>query len=398
VSVDVDAEDVTEYGAPAIKEFFSRWIPQFGRSLAERVADRHLAMFRDPPHEIRLKVHVDQADSIHLAGYLNISTADVQDDTGDLEQSQIAVIAIERDEHEIELTARTVTFEDPFVAGEERVIHIENDASNLNLRSIHDLLYSEPEVESPSLRVLFVVDPGVLVESTSTDVAALVTGSWPDGVSLSLTIHGRILGKGGQGGGGGNGTVVDPPFGSVFIEPGDDGAPGGTALQVTVPITLDNSNGQIWGGGGGGGGGAAAMVIDITNGAASSGGGGGGGGGTGTGGFGGGGSSRANALETIDLIATSGTVGTTSAGGSGGTAGQSHNDQGTLAQGGAGGAGGGPGLAGSNGSVGTVFIGPFDGRDPGIAGSGGAAGKYIDGISFVTFSGSPVGDLRGNVS
>ena len=47
--VDEDAQSTSEHGTAAIREIFSRWIPQFGRTLADTIGTRILSMFRDPP-------------------------------------------------------------------------------------------------------------------------------------------------------------------------------------------------------------------------------------------------------------------------------------------------------------------------------------------------------------
>ena len=79
-------------------------------------------------------------------------------------------------------------------------------------------------------------------------LAAFRTGTgWAAGSTLRLINNGTIIGSGGVGGAGGA-----PGFG------GSNGTNGGDALRndsTTIPFTVDNTNGYIFGGGGGGAGG-----------------------------------------------------------------------------------------------------------------------------------------------
>lgn len=224
-------------------------------------------------------------------------------------------------------------------------IEVSANAYNFNLRdAVIALGWDGVTPASISCQVA----PGVVIGSTVTSLAAFTVGSIPAGCSLSLVNRGRIQGAGGKGGGGGGQQATD----------GKPGSPGGDALLTDYPISLDNTDGELWSGGGGGGGGYNA------SGPGGSGGGAGGGAGTdpGLGGNGGGGGSVA------------GTPGTSEVGGQGGA-----GDGG----GSAGADGGGPGEDGPDGF----------GAIPGV---GGAAGQSINGSSYVTILAA--GDIRGPVS
>lgn len=185
------------------------------------------------------------------------------------------------------------------------------------------------------------VSPGVLVGSTSTGAyAMLVPSSFSPGDTVTIVNNGVIQGMGGDGGPGQFGATNGIP-----------GSPGGNALYVNRPTTIQN-NAVIAGGGGGGGAGAG---ITPNKGPSFWGGGGGGGAGY-NGGAGGGG-------------ATPGGSGDSSSGGGGG-AGRGDNP---------GGPGGGRGAAGGAGA-------PVAGANPRSGGPGGNAGSYIVGNPFVTWT------------
>lgn len=368
VTPDLDAEGEQQYGTPAIREVFSRWIPQFGRDLAEGTSERLLAMFRDPPVEAQFSLDAGRLSEIGLADYVTLNTADSQDDTGDVADTQHAIIELERGEFTLGVRSQSVTFPDPAEAGDERVIHIENNDYNLTLREIHDLIFTAPVGGSPTGEVVrFYVDAGVLVGSVSTATPSLDTGEWPDGVVIYVVVLGSVKGKGGAGGAGGS-------HGSLN---GQSGGAGGGALKVRYPIILMGT-GEIYAGSGGGGGGGA--HTPNLGGSTWGGGGGGGGGGIDGGAAGAGGAGN-------QATGASGSAGSEDTGGSGGNGAERFPPDQVA---GDGGAGGGIASAGSAGGSGT------GGAGQGSGGSGGAAGYAIDGVSLVTFASPDELDIQGS--
>jgi hypothetical protein len=348
ITPDLDAESPTQYGVPAIKEIFSRWIPQFSSGLAGDVGARINALFRDPPHEASFRLFRDRDGQLQLAEPFNLLTFEGQDDTGAQTPILMSPVEIAREENEIAVKAQGVKFfTDPDeVAGVREITLNSTDMRNLNLRTIHDSIFAAPTGDE---EITFILPSGFTVGSTSTGSAAIRTGSWPAGVVLTLHIDGRAQAKGGVGGTGGS------PNGAA-------GSAGGLALLFEFQLHITGA-GEIFGGGGGGGGGGA-------NGGA----GGGGGGGAGTdGGAGGAGGSGL-------FPGNPGATGTSEAGGSGGTGGTSGGGTGAT-----GGAGGGPALAGAAGGPGL-----FSG------GAGGGPGNAIDGVSLATFDSPNLLDIRGS--
>lgn len=374
IEADEEAESPTQYDGIVIREVFSRWIPQFGRDAAQRTGQRLLAMFRDAPLTADFTLYADKAGRLTFENYFNLQVQEVQDEFGDPAPVAMAPTMIENGEDFVKVTSQAVRFPAEAPPGESEVsIFIENDSLNLNMRTIYDSLFPEP---SDGQTVHFFVEPGVTVGSTSTGSPALVSGSWPAGVDLVLTVRsgGRIQGKGGAAGAGGEAHGSFVSGGSSTA--GGDGAGGGNALQVTVPITIENL-GEIWAGGGGGGGGGGSW--DGSFGPIISYGGGGGGGGTGTNvgpGAAGGVGDSGDGAPGADSSDNAG-------GGGGAPAGSGGSNAGV------GGDGGGPGLSGSAGGTGNMSH-----NSPG--GSGGPPGNYIVGNSFVTWSAN--GDRRGGVA
>jgi|GEM_PF-2241743 len=176
------------------------------------------------------------------------------------------------------------------------------------------------------------------IGSTTTATAALRTGTFASGDTVTIVNNGSIRAFGGGGGPGGSSTSGAP------------GGAGGHAIDLGFPTTVTNNSLIQGGGGGGGGGGVLAGISPAPKGPgtpyAYGGGGGGGGSGVGLGGAGG--------------------VRPTGNGAPGATGGADTGGAGGASTAGDGGAGGNRGVAGAAG-VSATYAG----------GSGGAAGKSV---------------------
>jgi hypothetical protein len=416
VDPDLVAEDTNHYGTAKIRKVFSRWIPQNGRTAATRVSDRLSSEFVDPPTTTEFVVHSRYASSLELADFLTMNTKYLPDVTGADGVYQHAIISMERSEDSLRLATQSIVAAN---IDTTQTVILENNQNNVNLRTIYDGLFGAPVGGSPGgTVVVFIVDAGVTIGSTSTGSYAMRTGSWPSGVSISLRNNGRIQGKGGRGGDGGSGSADAGFFAANSASGGTNGEAGGPALLVEFHITIDNASGQIWsGGGGGGGGGGAAAGTELhdsegaffnTVEAAAGGSSGAGGSGTDAGVAGTAGGASAVAFNLFSTTGgSSGGDGNANSGGpgAGGNNATAGSDGSASATGGSGGAGGGPGLAGANGGSGAASVSPpaggstANGFGPETAtaggGAGGAAGVSIQGIASVTFASPGPGDIRG---
>jgi hypothetical protein len=209
-----------------------------------------------------------------------------------------------------------------------------------------------------------IINSGVYVYSLSTGTPALtVSGSFPGGVQLINS--GIIVGRGGNGGTGGNGS--NGPSATA----GTTGFGGGTALSVSVALSVDNTSGTIAGGGGGGGGGGGFSAGVGRSTQAASGSGGSGGIGVATGGAAG----VENAV--YGAPGNAGNSGTLTAAGAR-QPGVTYNTQ----TGGYGGAGGAYGSAGEAGGAGS---GSGNLPSSGAGGAAGAAGACTSGNANITW-------------
>lgn len=338
VVANLELED--DYGSPAIDKIYSRWIPEGGRAVAERIGEILVGRYGRPPRKFRLNAFRNGPAIPYPAIGCEISWFTLQDDTGARIQvpAQVTRLDPQSDKYAVEAEEFDFTFVDD---GDPTVIY-ELDDYNVNCRDTFDLFYPEPVSGDD---VYIIVSEGVTIGSTSTSNPAMTLGSWPAGVNVFVINRGRIQGKGGAGGAG----VIFP------VSP-NAGQNGGVAIYTRFDISLDNDAGEIFGGGGGGGSGGVNFIFAI----ASS----GGGGGAGTDGGAGG---SAFAPEGAENPTQAGNPGTADDGGTGGT---------ILSAGGDGGDPGQNGTAGAN-----------------SGGAGGSAGAAIDGDSYVTIT--VTGDIRG---
>lgn len=236
------------------------------------------------------------------------------------------------------------------------------------------------------------VQKGVIMEASNTQVPAMDLSGLISGCTINLTNLGYIQGRGGDGGDGG--SAAYPGSGTTVIGP-SPGLAGGKAILGPgsgCTFNITNGNGNIWGGGGGGGAGGVYDGLAGGNGCANTPGGGGGAGG-GRGGRGGRGVYIAGTYSpALDgqsgSLGLNGTFGT--AGGSGTGTSQGGGQIGTSQSGGNWGT---AGTAGTNPATTTVgHFAPFS--------AGGAAGKAIElsggAATFLSGSGSP--NVQGAVS
>lgn len=352
----INARALSLYAEDAIEKRFAPWIPQLARQTADRLNILTLGRFENPPRLITGSLFRGTAP-VELGEGVNIEDRFVQNPSGFIAPLPAQVVSLDpREDRTIFRAeeARWTVLEEIDLS--DRLISIDVNMFNANLRSIHDQIY--PPLRAGD-KVTFIISSSVSIGSSRSGSSALNVGSWPAGFVPEIRLAGRLRGAGGNGGRGATGRGGN----------GYAGASGGTALYTRHPVRLVYLAGaQIWGGGGGGGGGGA--TLDQRG----SGGGGGAGRNPGAGGASGGSFGKAGAAGTE-------TAGGLAGAGTDGGRGPNNRRQG-------GGNGGGPGAAGQKGG---------SGGNRGQGGAGGAAGRSIDGNSYVTVVSGSV-DRRGPVA
>ena len=299
-AVTIDATRESEYGTPAIRKMYCRWIPTNARNTALRVNDVIMGRYAVQPRLFSWSMLNRGNSLLELAMGLTLSSDALQQDTGepDIIPAQMTRWSPGPEIHRFEAEEMRFTVSSTFGG---RSVVIESDQLNINARDAFNDLYPPPVSGDD---ILILVEAGVVVGSASASLPALDIGLWPAGVTVRLRNKGRIQGTGGAGGGG-----------QTTSKPNEDGKPGGVALYSRNNFILEG-DGEIWSGGGGGAGAGYTALP-----------GGGGGGGQGT--VGGKGSGQgANAADgTSEAPGQGGKQGTGTRGATGGAKGQPGGDK-----------------------------------------------------------------------
>lgn len=354
----VNLESEINHGTPSVKQIYSRWITQFGRTATERLNNLLLSRYSEPPRMFKWAFLRDSGINLPMLGDgYNVCSLMNQDDEGNMLTSPCQAVSVKVNDSVFEVEAEEVIIsaevepDDPTV----KIVTIDSDTQNVNFRTVFLQVYTEAQTGDT---VVCRVANDVVVGSDSTTLPAFDTGTgWPSGITLKLENNGIIAGKGGKGG---DATATQSSCSTTA------GANGGLALKAQDSLSIDNA-GIIGGGGGGGGGSSTVFFIEPnifeTYPQASSG---GGGGGFGLAGL---------ATTSVFNLVYQGLDGEVVNGGDGG-----------------GNSGGNGGSLGNSGANGTPMS--YDSQLCTSTSLGGQAGNAVEGDSLVTWVN--LGDVRGN--
>jgi len=254
---------LVEDGAPAIREIFSRWIPETARDTARRLNDLILSRYSQPPRLLGFRLFKDSKIQLPSlgAGYAfehwSLQTAEGFAARMNIQTTKIkaGIAAIDVVGEEV-LYNETVTPDDPNVWN----IEIETDRANVNI-------FKETSENVPITDTSIV---NVYIKSTGRSVGgvddfSLDTGEgWPAGAEINIYNSNIIAGIGGIGGKGAGGNIPsasESQRGTINSEPGQPGGDGKSALRIRRDVNLYNYGTIVAGGGGGGGGGASMSEI-----------------------------------------------------------------------------------------------------------------------------------------
>lgn len=230
--------------------------------------------------------------------------------------------------------------------------------------------------------------------------AGIVQGSgWASGSTCKIINNAGIYGEAGAGGVGGSAIFFNAV--TKFFTDGISGGVGGDALSLSIPTTIDNTAGYIFGGGGGGGGGFAATGLYTVSQWATGNApyyrasGGGGGGGRGYNNAAGGAAGNADPNTSVGgagSVGVNGSAGSSSGAGAGGNGVIGGLFQCRSSDGGAGGDWGLDGSAGSS----TSGISNTQQTNPGVGGPAGYAVRQ-NGNSLTWLGGNNASQVKGLV-
>jgi hypothetical protein len=265
VYVNLDLEGVNKNRSSSTKTIYSRWLTSAAGAAAQQLAEKLIARYQVPPEEVTFSLDAKDRD-IWTGDFCQITSPYNVNSVGEEEAIDVQILSGEESIQGTTFSyiAQRFRFEEAPIVN-ERLLRISADQANLDLRAWYDTQYPATPPLSGDV-IIFEIDENVIIYSTSTATPAIVSGTWPAGVELSLIIKvgAYVVGKGGTGGTGSYGA-------------GGAGGAGGPGLAFTAPISINNF-GLIGGGGGGGGAGGGEENFGPSVYDASGGGGGGGGG------------------------------------------------------------------------------------------------------------------------
>ena len=374
------------HGSAAIKTIYSRWITQFGRTAVERLNNLIIGRYAEPPKLFTFELLRGSGTPLPTLGSgARIESFFNQDDEGLQLRSPVQVVQAKASDATVKYEAEEVIIGDDVEPDDPsiKLVPIDSDTTNFNLREAFLELYSEVEEGDT---VICEVRGGIVVGSTSTSQPAWTTGAgWPSvdaDFELRILAGALIAGRGGRGFDGGSAQTTSS---TAKAENGVNGESGGPAVQALIAINYDSEGTSGGGGGAGGSGGGAASVFEVQPGSgqtittAAGGGGAGAGAGINVGGDGGSASAPGGTIGSDADDGEDGQGSLQDSGGEGGSGGTTTNSYSVGGDGGAGGGLGQPGTNGTSGSASGVV------EDTGSGGQGGPPGPAIDGDSLITY-------------
>jgi len=260
VSSNVADQSVSQSNDLRIKKIFSRWISGLNGSAATELANRYIKRYARAPREVSLRLDAKDAQ-ITLADFVQVQSRQSQDFSG--QALPLLLQVTKRTESKqgtsYDITAREFAYDDTDFDTGLRVIEVNSDAFDFNIRDAYDAIYADAP-DGKTVRVI--IASGVLITSTSVLTPALVAGVWPIGVPITVENNGIVAGRGGNGGNGGGCTVGYAGTGDRFALPlaATGGSNGGVAIDGAGSHPMTFINNYILSGGGGGGGGGSART------------------------------------------------------------------------------------------------------------------------------------------
>ena len=247
--VRVDTGSIRKYGIGEIKTINSRWITNTNAFAAQNAAKLIGRRFSETPREVSFSLE-DKDSDFWTGQVVSVNHRDIVSPSG-VPVDTIFQIMTAKEGGNLKYTALEFKYGD-VLPGEpvDGVLQIplSGNLMNINLRTIYNSLGVTPDENT---QIVFYLENGTKIGSTSTITYSLDTGSWPeiDGtgtgkITLQTVSSVFIVGKGGDGGSFG--------YSSTF---------GGDALILNHDLTILNS-GVIGGGGGGGGAGQGSSFGD----------------------------------------------------------------------------------------------------------------------------------------
>lgn len=236
----------------AIREIRSRWILNSNRAAAEQLQTDLLNRYGETPGEMGFRV--PHTYPLTIGNTITLKSRIFEDAQGTQETTPRSAIITQLEKSAEYYTGKAIYFNFRLQDVTTRTILIDESQRDFNLRTAHDLIYQEPQ-EYDTVNVI--ISEGVIIGATSyldffgNIIAnnAFDVGSWPANVAINITNLGRVQGVAGYGAVM-SWTWFSTEYIATYQSPATDG---GNAFYTRYPVSIDNTDGEIWGGGAGAG-------------------------------------------------------------------------------------------------------------------------------------------------
>lgn len=231
-------------------EFYTRFLTNSDTDIQIAVAGTNrIAQLNKLPPKI-YTFDIDYKDFGEVEGGLieegeiiNVTSSESVDDNGDAKSENLQIISMKENPSENTYTVKAKLYQDIIVEADFDFI-IDENKENYDLST-------EFAPTEPGEYTVFITS-GVTIGATSTSNTAFTTGTQNSGVTFNIIHRGSILGAGGEGAAAPNALAPNPnDVKTRMFVPGIAGEDGGDAMVLTVPATIDVTQGVIYSGGGG---------------------------------------------------------------------------------------------------------------------------------------------------
>jgi len=249
-SINLQAESSGTLEPQEDKTFYSKFLTSSDTdvSIAVGGVSRIANVNTKPPQEYTMTLDYESygnvsGGKVEEGEIINVKTELSIDDDGQPMSQNLQILSIKDDMKNKQVQVKAVTYQD--------VINEQDFDFVINENKENYVLSDEFAPTDAGEHTVFIAS-NVTIGATSSSGFAFDTGAQNAGVTLRVIHRGQILGAGGDGAAGPIARAPNPNDNPQrVVASGLNGLNGGDAINITVPTTIDATQGVIYAGGGG---------------------------------------------------------------------------------------------------------------------------------------------------
>lgn len=180
------ADNQSDYAQVAIHKIYSRWISIANQPAATRLCEMLIARYKVPPRRFRFSLFRSGETLPRLGAGVTISHRRLVDGDGLPLSIPAQLISEAGSDEAVTYEAEEINYDGS--ADTTKYVVLDSGSSSINLRYLFDTLYGSV---GDSDTVEFTVPTGAIIQGDAFNWVITV-GSWPAGVTLTLTVNGMI--------------------------------------------------------------------------------------------------------------------------------------------------------------------------------------------------------------